>query len=113
MFKKRCCELGVGHRRGSDPALQWLWHRPAAAAPIQSLAWELAYAAGVALKSKQTNKQKTRGEIGVGKTLRRQEAGPGENRASKTKEQELKGRATTSTKILRGSKKLGLKKRVQ
>ena len=25
---------GVGHRRGLDPALLWLWCRPAAAAPI-------------------------------------------------------------------------------
>ena len=43
---------GVGHRRGSDPTLQWLWHRPAAAALIQPLAWELPYATGTALKSK-------------------------------------------------------------
>ena len=37
----------------------WLWHRQAAAAQIQPLAWELSYAMGVALKSKtkkQTNK---------------------------------------------------------
>ena len=27
-------------------ALLWLWHRPAAAARIQSLAWELPYAMG-------------------------------------------------------------------
>ena len=40
----------VGHRRGSDLALLWLWYRPAAAAPILPLAWELPYAAGVALK---------------------------------------------------------------
>ena len=32
---------GVGHRRGSDLALLWLWCRLAAAALIQSLAWEL------------------------------------------------------------------------
>ena len=25
---------GVGHRRGSDPELLWLWCRPAAAAPM-------------------------------------------------------------------------------
>ena len=31
---------------------QWLWHRSAAAAPIQPLAWELPYATAVALKSK-------------------------------------------------------------
>ena len=31
---------GVGHRHDSDPALLWLWCRPAAAAPIRRLAWE-------------------------------------------------------------------------
>ena len=31
-----------------DPALLWLWCRPAAAALILLLAWELPYAAGVA-----------------------------------------------------------------
>ena len=30
----------------------WLWHRPAAAAPIQSLAWELPYASGAVQKKK-------------------------------------------------------------
>ena len=37
-------------RLGSDLALLWLWHRPVATAVIQSLAWELPYAAGAALK---------------------------------------------------------------
>ena len=37
---------GVGRRRGSDPALLWLWHRLAATAPIGPLAWEPPYAAG-------------------------------------------------------------------
>ena len=33
--------------------LLWLWHRPAAVAPIQQpLAWELSYATGEALKEK-------------------------------------------------------------
>ena len=41
---------GVGRRCGSDPVLLWLWRRPAAAAPIQPLASEAPYAAGVALK---------------------------------------------------------------
>ena len=41
---------GVGHRHTSDPTLVWLWHRPAAAAPIGPLAQELPYAAGAALK---------------------------------------------------------------
>ena len=39
---------GVGHRCGSDPKLLWLM----AKALVQSLAWELPYAVGVALKSK-------------------------------------------------------------
>ena len=39
---------GVGCRRGSDPALLWLWRRPAATAPIRPLAWEPPYAAGAA-----------------------------------------------------------------
>ena len=39
---------GVACRRGADPALLWLWHRPAAAAQIQLLAWEPPYAAGAA-----------------------------------------------------------------
>ena len=43
---------GVGCIYGSDPTLLWLWYRPAAAAPIQPLAWELLYAARMALKSK-------------------------------------------------------------
>ena len=44
-----------------DPALLWLLCRSAATAPIQPLAWELLYATGVALKSKnKTNKTKPR-----------------------------------------------------
>jgi len=43
---------GVGHRRGLDPVLLLLWRRLAAAALIQPLAWELLYAAGVAIKRK-------------------------------------------------------------
>ena len=39
---------GVGRRRGSDPALLWLWGRLVAAAPIRPLAWEPPYAAGAA-----------------------------------------------------------------
>ena len=51
---------GVGCRRGSDPALLWLWHRPAAAAPIRPLAWGPPYAAGVDLKKQKTKKTKTK-----------------------------------------------------
>ena len=45
----------------------WLWHRPAAVAPIRPLAWELPYATGAALKSekkkegkRERNKEKER-----------------------------------------------------
>ena len=48
---------GVGHRHGSDPALLWLWYRPAGADPTQSQAWELPYARGVALKRKGKKKE--------------------------------------------------------
>ena len=41
---------GVGRRCSLDPALLWLWLRPAAAAPIRHLAWETPYAMGVALE---------------------------------------------------------------
>ena len=41
---------GVSRRLSSDPALLWLWCRLAATAPIQPLAWEPPYAAGVALE---------------------------------------------------------------
>ena len=43
---------GVGRRHGSDLVWLWLWHRPAATAPIRPLAWEPPYAAGAALKTK-------------------------------------------------------------
>ena len=36
----------------------WLWHRLAATAPIQLLAWELPYADGVALKDKKKKTKK-------------------------------------------------------
>ena len=51
---------GVGPKRGSDPVLLWLWCRPAAVAPIRSVAWEPPYAEGAALeKTKKTKKQKS------------------------------------------------------
>ena len=48
---------GVGHRRGSDPALPCLWCRPAAAALIRPLTWEPPYVAGVALKRQKKKKE--------------------------------------------------------
>ena len=37
----------IGHRRGSDPELLWLWCRLVAAVLIPPLAWELPYATWV------------------------------------------------------------------
>ena len=45
-----------------DPALLWLWWRPAAAAPIRLLAWEPPYAEGAA--QKKTNDKKKKIETG-------------------------------------------------
>ena len=41
---------GVGRKWGSDPAMLWLWCRPAATASIEPLAWEPPYAVGAAPK---------------------------------------------------------------
>ena len=38
--------------------LLWLWHKLAAAAPIQPLAWELPYVLGMALKRKKGKEEK-------------------------------------------------------
>jgi len=51
---------GVGRRCGSDPSLLWLRCRLVATALIESLAWELPYVAGVALKKQK--KKGTRGQ---------------------------------------------------
>ena len=48
---------GVGHKRGLDPTLLWLWHRLAVTTLIRPLAWEPPYAAGAALKSKKKKKK--------------------------------------------------------
>ena len=49
---------GVGCRRGSDPALLWLWRRPVATALIRTLAWEPSYAARVAQEMAKRQKKK-------------------------------------------------------
>ena len=49
---------GVGHRRGSDAELLWLWCKPAAVALIQLLAWKLPCATSVVLKRKKKKKKK-------------------------------------------------------
>ena len=40
-----------------NPALLWLWRRPAAVSLIQPPAWKFPYALGVALKSKKKKKK--------------------------------------------------------
>ena len=46
-----------------DLALLWLWCRPAVAALIQHLAWELPYAMGAAPKSKKKKKKKKKNTV--------------------------------------------------
>ena len=50
--------FGVVPRCTLDLVLLWQWCRLAAVAPIRSLAWELPYTVGAALKNKQTNWKK-------------------------------------------------------
>ena len=54
---------GVGRRCGLDPALLWLWCRPAVTAPIRPPAWETPHAAGVTLKRQNTKKRKRKKEF--------------------------------------------------
>ena len=42
----------VGHRRGLDLSLLWLWHRLAATASTHPQFWEFPYAMGEGLKKK-------------------------------------------------------------
>ena len=48
----------VGHKRSLDPALLWLWCRPAATALIRPLDWEPPFAEGAALKRQKKKKEK-------------------------------------------------------
>ena len=67
---------GVGCRHSSDPALLWLWCRPAAVALIRPLAREPPYAMGTAQEmAKKTKKKK--------KKKREKERGDRERRREK------------------------------
>ena len=48
----------VGCRRGSDPALLWLWRRIVATALIRPLAWESLNAEAAALEKEKRQKKK-------------------------------------------------------
>ena len=50
-----CLSCGVGHRSALDLVLLWPWHRLAAAALIQPLAWKLVYAIPAALKTEENS----------------------------------------------------------
>ena len=56
---------GVGRRRGLDPTLLWLWHRPVSTAPIRTLAWEppCAVGSGPRKGKKRDQKQKKKKKI--------------------------------------------------
>ena len=49
-----------------EPAMIWMWCRPAATAPIQPLAWKLMYAKSEALQSKKKKKKKVKSIYHVG-----------------------------------------------
>ena len=59
---------GVGHRHRSDPALLWLWYRPAAVALIRPLAWEPLYATVRSFKKKR-EREREREKTNVGKNV--------------------------------------------
>ena len=53
---------GVGHSRGSDSTLLWLW--PVATAPMRPLAWEPPYATGAAQEiAKRQKKKKKKNDV--------------------------------------------------
>ena len=54
---------GIDGRRGSDPALLWLWCRPVASAPIQPLAWEPSHAVAAAQEIAKKTKKKEKATI--------------------------------------------------
>ena len=54
---------GLGHTCKPALVLLWLWHRPAATALIQPLAWELPYAVVAALnRQKKERKERNKDE---------------------------------------------------
>ena len=58
---------GVGHRHSLEPALLWLWYRPAATALFRPLVWEAlqVVAAGAALKIQLINLKDPEGLISL------------------------------------------------
>ena len=81
---------GVGDRCGSDPILLWLWNRPAAAAPIQPLAWEPPYAARAALNRRKKERKREREREREGGREGGREEGKKEEEGRKGKEERKK-----------------------
>ena len=54
---QRCHELWCRSQARLSSGLLWLWHREAAAAPSQPLAWERPYATGMAFKRPKKEKK--------------------------------------------------------
>ena len=82
---------GVSCRCGSDPALLWLWCRPVVIALIQTLAWELLYAIGTALKNNTKKKQKHKKNTKTGKNKKKKK------KQKKKKKKEKKAKGTNET----------------
>ena len=96
---------GVDCRCGSDLALLWLWHRPAAVAPIRPLAWEPPCVVGTVLKTTtknlgDTGKAFLRGKfIAIQSYLRKQEKSQMNNLTLHLKQLEEEGQ--TKPKVSR------------
>ena len=54
---------GIGHRRGLNHTLLWLWRSAGGLAPIRLLAWQLPYAADAALKRQKRPKKKKKKKL--------------------------------------------------
>ena len=55
---QRCREMWCRSQMRLRSGMFWLWHRPAAVAPIRPLAWESPFAGRAAQKRKKTKKKK-------------------------------------------------------
>ena len=98
---------GVVCRHSWDLAWLWLWHRPAAAAPIQPPAWELPYAKGVVLKKKKKERRKERKKEGRKEGRKEKER---KGKQSKAKQRKEKRNETKEKKKERNGPANGLGK---
>ena len=95
---------GTGHGHGLDPTLLWVWHRPAATAPIQHLAWDLPGAVGATLKRQKRKKERKGRKDGRRKRKKRKEGRKKERKKGRKKDRKKekgrkKERKTQSCKV--------------